>query len=65
MERCKSTCLMARFNVGDRVKFSTSDGQYRTGTIFRLNPKTVSIKSDDRGHWNVSPEFLIAEKEHS
>jgi hypothetical protein len=29
-----------------------------TGTLTRYNKKTVTVISDDGGHWNVSPCFL-------
>jgi hypothetical protein len=30
--------------------------------VFRMNQKTVSVKVGERGHWNVSPQFLTVEK---
>jgi len=28
------------------------------GTLTRYNKKTVTVITDDGGHWNVSPSFL-------
>ncbi len=47
------------FNVLDRVYFIDNDGNEITGTIIRLNQKTVTIKADDGKRWRVSPSFLI------
>jgi hypothetical protein len=58
ISQAKSTVLMARFGVGDRVAFETTAGQKKTGVIFRLNKKTASVRTDDGGRWNVHPGFL-------
>jgi hypothetical protein len=60
--QAKSTHHMARFNIGDRVGFRTYDGK-KIGVVMRLNKKTVSIKADDGGDWNVSPAYLTAEQD--
>ncbi len=60
--QAKSTSLMARFNVGDRVEFRGPGGDRKTGIIVRINKKTASIQTDDGGSWNVFPGFLNAEK---
>ena len=52
---------MAKFNVGDRVSWDGSDGIVRIGIIMRLNHKTASIKIDNEGHLNVSPQLLRKE----
>jgi hypothetical protein len=63
ISQAKSTAMMARFNIGNRVKFQTSDGKNKTGVIVRLNKKTASIHTDDGGSWNVFPGFLKHERE--
>jgi len=62
ISQARSTHQMGRFNIDDRVRFQTHRGQ-KTGVIMRLNKKTVSIRTDDGGKWNVSPLFLKAGKD--
>ena len=56
--QAKSTHMMSHFNIGDRVTFSMSNGNKKTGIIVRINKKTASIRTDDGGDWNVSPMLL-------
>ncbi len=49
---------MSKLHVSDRVSWDGEDGSVRTGIIIRLNQKTVSVKTSDNGHWNVSPQLL-------
>jgi hypothetical protein len=58
--QARSTTMLARFNVGDRVSFQSTSGERKVGVIFRLNKKTASIATDDGQHWNVHPGFLTA-----
>jgi hypothetical protein len=55
--QARSTTLLARFGVGDRVGFQSPIGS-QTGIIIRLNKKTASIQTDDGHQWNVSPGLL-------
>jgi hypothetical protein len=54
---------MAQFNIGDKVSWLGRNGLLYTGTVIRLNQKTVSVKAigADEGHWNISPNFLRKE----
>lgn len=63
ISQAKSTSMMARFHIGNRVKFQTPDGKNKTGVIVRFNKKTASIHTDDGGSWNVFPGFLKHERE--
>jgi len=54
----KSTTQMKRFNIGERVKFTTPLGLKKNGVIVKLNKKTASIHTDDNEHWNVAPGLL-------
>ena len=54
----KSTTQMKRFNIGESVQFTDSDGVKKKGVIIKLNKKTVSIHTDDGESWNVAPGFL-------
>jgi hypothetical protein len=56
--QARSTILMARFNVGDRVGFQSSAGRWTTGVVQKLNRKTVSVLTDDGHRWNVAPGLL-------
>jgi hypothetical protein len=49
---------MLEFTVGDRVMFQPEGRPPLTGTLTRYNRKTVTIITDDGGHWNVAPSFL-------
>jgi hypothetical protein len=56
--QARSTVMLARFSVGDRVSFQYTSGEQKVGVIVRLNKKTASIATDDGQHWNVHPGFL-------
>ena len=45
------------FLVGDRVKFTAKDGRTITGTVFKINLKTIKVRSIDT-MWAVSPSLL-------
>ena len=47
------------FKVGDRVTFHDRDNILVTGTVSRLNKKTVTVAPDNNdGHWRVSAALL-------
>ncbi len=56
--QARSTALMSRFNSGDRVQFQAASGEWKTGTVQKLNKKTATVLTDDKQHWNVSPGLL-------
>ncbi len=56
--QARSTAMLARFSVGDRVGFPCTTGERKVGVITRLNKKTAGIATDDGQHWNVHPSFL-------
>ena len=56
--QARSTVMLARFSVGDRVSFLSTSGERKVGAIVRLNKKTASIATDDHQHWNVHPSLL-------
>ena len=58
ISQARSTVLLARFSVGDRVGFQASTGEKKAGIILKLNKKTVTIRTDDGQQWNVYPGFL-------
>ena len=54
----KSTRSLARFNIGELVRFPDHEGGYKTGRIVRLNKKTATIHTKDGQCWKVSPGLL-------
>jgi len=57
--RASKTCLeMQQFKFGNKVEFFTDEGERITGTVAKLNKKTVGIVTDDGERWNVSPSLL-------
>jgi hypothetical protein len=54
----KSTRSLARFNIGEMVKFPDREGIPKTGRIIRLNKKTATVLTTDNQQWNVSPGLL-------
>ena len=57
--QARSTALMSRFNIGDRVKFQAPSSEWKSGIVQKLNKKTATIMTDDGQRWNVSPGFLV------
>jgi hypothetical protein len=56
----KSESLRSSFRPGNKVKFKSKLGDYRTVVVIRVNQKTVSVAIDGEssGWWNVSPIML-------
>lgn len=46
------------FGVGDRVEFTDKWGKKQTGTVTKINQRTVSLDADTGVSWRVSPRFL-------
>ena len=57
LRSAKSLAQLARFSVGMAVKFDTDDGRTITGTVARLNQRTVTVVTAS-GRWRVSPSLL-------
>jgi len=55
--RAKQLGAMSKFNLYDRAYFM-HDGEMISGTIVKLNQKTVGFKSDDGVQWKVAPSLL-------
>ena len=58
ISNAKHLSAMAKFNVNDKVYFF-HQGERICGTIARLNTKSVTILTDNSGHWNVAPSLLF------
>ena len=53
----KTHAQLSRFDLGDKVSFQC-DGRVVTGSVIRINRKTLSVHTDDHHHWNIHPKFL-------
>ncbi len=51
--------IKGSFSVGDAVFFNDKRGMKVTGTILKINPKTIKV-STNMGLWKVSPSLLMA-----
>ena len=49
---------MLDFKIGDRVTFQPDGHLPLNGMLTRYNKKTVTVITEDGGHWNVSPSLL-------
>jgi hypothetical protein len=57
MQSARAMYAMKDFNFLDRVYFD-NNGRRIEGVVTRLNQKTITVTTDDGGHWNVSPGLL-------
>ena len=57
-QKASKFVALSKFAVGEKVSFFSNRGDLISGHIIRLNQKTASIETEDRGHWNVAPELL-------
>ena len=55
--RALETSFACAFLVGDRVKFTAKDGRIITGSVAKINMKTIKVRSIDV-MWAVSPSLL-------
>lgn len=56
---CKQNVEISKFYPGCRVRFTTKVGELKTGTVIRVNQKTISVEVDGEiGYWKVSPLLL-------
>jgi hypothetical protein len=57
---CRQGIELSKFYPGCGVKFTSSAGELKTGTVIRVNKKTVSVEVDgNAGYWKVSPQLLL------
>lgn len=57
MHAARAVYAMKDFNILDRVYFD-HNGKRIEGIVTRLNQRTITVTTDDSGHWNVSPGLL-------
>jgi len=58
MRQIRSHKEMFRFKIGDRVTFHPSGHEPQIGTLTRFNRKSVTVITDNGGHWNVEPTLI-------
>ena len=46
---------LQKFDVGDKVSFKGKGEELLTGTVIRVNQKSLSIKTDQGTMWYVAP----------
>lgn len=51
---------MSHFRLMDRVSFH-HNSEHISGTVVRINQRTLSILTDTGRRWTVAPEFLAHE----
>jgi hypothetical protein len=58
LEQMRAHARMLEFSIGDRVCFESGNRGLIEGILTRYNKRTVTVITDDRRQWNVSPGFL-------
>lgn len=58
LEKMRGHARMLDFSIGDRVCFASRNHALIEGMLTHYNKRTVTIITDDRHQWNVSPGFL-------
>ena len=58
LREVKSHVQMLDFRIGERVRFKPDGRPEVFGFITRYNRKSVSLITDNGGHWRVHPSFL-------
>jgi hypothetical protein len=58
VQTLRSHQQMMKFSVGQRVRFEPPGHGVLAGMITRYNRKTVTVITEDGGHWNVAPAML-------
>ena len=57
LESMQAHVEMTAFNIGKRVSFETQHGRL-FGTLVKYNRKTVTVVTENRQRWNISPHLL-------
>jgi hypothetical protein len=58
LQQMRAHACMLEFSIGDRVCFESGSHGLIEGILTRYNKRTVTVITDDRRQWNVSPGFL-------
>lgn len=55
--RTRELATAQAYRIGDRVKFRAKDGRTITGSVSKINAKTIKVRSMDVT-WMVTPSLL-------
>lgn len=58
LHRAENMVGTAHFEEKERVCF-VRNGKRVFGTVIRVNPQSLTIRTDDGGSWRISPSFLM------
>lgn len=58
LAQMRAHASMLDFSVGDRVSFQPPGRPTQFGVLTRYNKKTVTVITEEGGHWNVAPQLL-------
>ena len=58
LQQIKIQKSMKEFRLGDRVSFSSPNGEIIEGMLTKQKKKTVNVMADDGIQWTVSPGLL-------
>jgi hypothetical protein len=59
LSQMRSHSQMLDFRIGEKVGFSPPGRPTIIGTLTRYNKKSVTVITEDGGHWNVAPGLLF------
>ena len=57
-QHMKTQKKMLQYRIGERVSFLPIGRPVMYGTLVRFNRKSVTIITEDGGHWNVAPSLI-------
>ena len=58
LAQMRAHASMLDYSVGDRVSFQPAGRPTQFGILTRYNKKTVTVITENGGHWNVAPQLL-------
>jgi hypothetical protein len=58
LAQMRAHARMLDFSIGERVGFQPPGRPVQFGILTRYNKKTVTVITEDGGHWNVAPQLL-------
>lgn len=58
LAQMRAHASMLDFSIGDRVSFQPPGRPVQFGILTRYNRKTVTVITEDGGHWTVAPQLL-------
>jgi hypothetical protein len=58
LKEVRAHSAMLEFKIGDRVSFTAEGHKPIVGILTKYNRKTVTVITEEGGHWNVAPVYL-------